>query len=67
MIILVKVSEFKELAMSHKISVPTLQVYKPVGFLPLIGSDPLANTTGGLLAYDQFVATGLSQALDFVL
>lgn len=36
----------------------TGQVYKPVGYIPLIGADPLADTTGGLLAYDQLVVTG---------
>jgi glycine/D-amino acid oxidase-like deaminating enzyme/nitrite reductase/ring-hydroxylating ferredoxin subunit len=36
----------------------TGQVYKPVDYVHLIGPDPLANTTGGVLAYDQLVATG---------
>jgi hypothetical protein len=41
----------------------TLQVYKPVGYIPLIGADPLADTTGGLLAYDQLVVTGIQSPL----
>jgi glycine/D-amino acid oxidase-like deaminating enzyme/nitrite reductase/ring-hydroxylating ferredoxin subunit len=36
----------------------TGQVYKPVGFVPLIGPDPLANVTSPVLAYDQYVSTG---------
>jgi hypothetical protein len=36
-----------------------LQIYRPVGFVPLIGSDPLAGNTGGLVAWDQLVVTGM--------
>lgn len=36
----------------------TGQIYRPVGFIPLIGSDPLAGNTGGLVAWDQLVVTG---------
>jgi glycine/D-amino acid oxidase-like deaminating enzyme/nitrite reductase/ring-hydroxylating ferredoxin subunit len=36
----------------------TGQVYQPVGYVPLIGPDPLAGKTGDLLAWDQLVVTG---------
>lgn len=44
-----------------------MQVYKPVDYVHLIGPDPLANTTGGVLAYDQLVATGISCSHFFLL
>nr|PNR54014.1 hypothetical protein PHYPA_007690 [Physcomitrium patens] len=36
----------------------TGQVYQPVGYVPLIGPDPLAGKTGDLIAWDQLVVTG---------
>ena len=43
-----------------------LQIYRPVGFVPLIGPDPLAGNTGGLIPWDQLVVTGIHSSFAVV-